>query len=182
MTTPTKRTKTSRLRGAAEPSAVPSPPPPAEVSPALPTLPAPPTEGPAQVPVDQAPPPATALPAGIDPHLVSMAFKPPVQEQSPPTIEEVAQVQQQSPVEDPPIAGTPFRLNDVVQVNDPSSRHYGCFFVVADARHGKLHGWYMMEGLKKEFITVPFGTVHYIGSAKVRTRVGCSPKWQSDNR
>lgn len=181
MTTPTKRTKNSRLRGAAEPSAVSSPPSAAEVPPALPTLPAPPTEGLAQVPVSEAPPPATALPPGIDPHLVSMAFKPPA-EAPPPTIEEVAAVQQQSPVEDPQIAGTPFRMNDVVQVNDPSSRHYGCFFVVADARHGKLHGWYMMEGLKKEFLTVPFGTVHYIGSAKVRTRVGTSPKWQSDNR
>lgn len=176
---PTKRTRNSRLRGAAEPPAV-APPPPHPTVGVTPAPPPPPVEQqPAQVHVDQAP----AAPSVLPPGLVGMALTVPAPAPAElPTVDDIAKVAAPAAPEDPQIAGTPFRMNDVVQVNEPGNRHYGVFFVVSDARHGKIHGWYMMEGLKKEFITMPVGSVHYIGSAKVRTRVGCSPKWLSDNR
>lgn len=81
-----------------------------------------------------------------------------------------------------PLIGTPFHVADVVQVKDPQSRHYGQFFTLGDIRHGKAHGFYMLEGTKKEFVTVPMEAIHFIGRAKVRARVACSPKWIADNQ
>ena len=80
-----------------------------------------------------------------------------------------------------PILGTPFHVCDVVQVNDQQSRHYGQFFTLGDIKHGKAHGFYIQEGTKKEFITVPVEAIHFIGRAKVRARVACSTKWIADH-
>ena len=80
------------------------------------------------------------------------------------------------------IPGSPFHLDDVVQVIDQGSRHYGQLFIIGDVKNGKAHGFYIAEGGKKEFITVPEGSVFYIGRPKVRAKVATSPKWISDHR
>lgn len=103
-----------------------------------------------------------------------------------PTVEEAAAARggKDTPV---PIVGCPFNQDDVLQVIDPQSRQYGMFFVLGDVRHGKAHGYYLQEGGKREFITIPLerdGNVclWFVGRSKVRSRVACSPKWISDNR
>ena len=58
------------------------------------------------------------------------------------------------PAAEPTLPNSPFRRHDVVQVLDMSSRHYGQFFMVGDVQHRKVHGYCMMPGGHKEFITI----------------------------
>ena len=85
------------------------------------------------------------------------------------------------PAAEPTLPNSPFRRHDVVQVLDMSSRHYGQFFMVGDVQHRKVHGYCMMPGGHKEFITIELQHCWYIGSAKIRSATPVSPKWISDN-
>lgn len=83
-----------------------------------------------------------------------------------------------------PILGTPFNVCDIVQVilvPEQPSRYVGMCFILGDIKHGKAHGFYFHESGKKEFLTVPENQIYFIGRAKVRARVNCSPKWIADN-
>lgn len=72
--------------------------------------------------------------------------------------------------------------HDVVQVVDKDNRHWGQFIIVGDVLRGRVHGFYLTEGRKKEFITVDEVHCHFVGKSKVRSQQPCSPKWISDNR
>lgn len=80
-----------------------------------------------------------------------------------------------------PIVGTDFCKHDVVQVIDATSRLLGVFFILGDIKRGKAHGYYMLEGQKKEFVTVPVQHIWHIGTAKIRAQTVVSEKWKSDN-
>jgi hypothetical protein len=82
----------------------------------------------------------------------------------------------------PTLPNSPFSRHDVVQITDPTSRHYGQFFIVGDVQFHKVHGYYMAPGLQKEHVTIDHHHCFYIGSAKVRSANPCSPKWISDHR
>ena len=90
------------------------------------------------------------------------------------------------PPPQPPLAdelpGSPFKRHDVVQILDRNSRLYGAFFIIGDVLRGRAHGYFLSEGLKKEFVTVEVAHCWYVGSSKVRSQVSCSAKWISDNR
>lgn len=59
--------------------------------------------------------------------------------------------------------------------------------MVGDHILNKVHGYYLVEGMKKEYITVDLQQCLFIGrqtpgSGAVRSSQPCSPKWISDNR
>lgn len=86
------------------------------------------------------------------------------------------------PPEKPPQTERALEKYDVVQVIDTTSRHYGVFFTVGDKAHRKVHGYMLVEGGKKEFLTISEDFVWWVGTAKVRAAKCCSDKWLSDNR
>lgn len=59
--------------------------------------------------------------------------------------------------------------------------------MVGDHILNKVHGYYLVEGGKKEYITVDLQHCLFIGrpiagSGGVRSTQPCSPKWIADNR
>jgi len=80
------------------------------------------------------------------------------------------------------IPGSDLSKHDVVQIADQGSRTHGMFFMVGDVFRTKVHGYYILEGSKKEFITVDRDKVVIIGPSKVRAEKSCSDKWISDHR
>lgn len=122
------------------------------------------------------------VPATIPPAVVSVAAapspRPAVILREPGT---APATQPATPPAEPTLPNSPFRRHDVVQVLDTSSRHYGQFFSVGDVQHKKVHGYCMMPGGHKEFITIELAHCWYIGSAKIRSATPVSPKWISDN-
>lgn len=78
------------------------------------------------------------------------------------------------------LAGCKFQRFDAVQIVNQGLRTYGLFFIVADFRQGKVHGFHLTEGSKKEFITVAESDCAYVGASRVRSNNPCSPKWLSD--
>ena len=97
-------------------------------------------------------------------------------------VPETAPIVAAPPVPEPSLPNSPFKLHDVVQITDKSSRHYGQFFTVGDVSRNKVHGYYMMEGMKKDYVTIEMQHCFYIGTAKVRSANPASPKWLSDKR
>jgi len=75
--------------------------------------------------------------------------------------------------------GNAISENDVVQVAEPGSRHYGQMFIVGGLRDGKVHGHYIISG-RVEYITIPEPECERIGPSKVRSRRACSPRWESN--
>lgn len=77
--------------------------------------------------------------------------------------------------------------NDVVQIMNRESRLYGILFIVGDVDRERVHGFYLLQGGKKEFVTVNISELVHdnriavIGEARVRTRESCSSKWLMDH-
>jgi len=171
-TIPTTRSRTSRRRPAPEVQRPPEAHPAAEVPPSPPAAGAP---APALAVPDPAPPAPISAPAATTTEVPTP--KPP-----PPLVEVAAAPSIPSIL---PLPGSPFHQHDVVQVLDRSSRHYGQFFMVGDVRYNKVHGYYLTEGLHKDYITVDIQYCLFIGSPKagsgaVRSAQPCSPKWLAD--
>jgi hypothetical protein len=78
-------------------------------------------------------------------------------------------------------AGTPLpvtpQIHDVVQVNNPNSEHFGVLFQIGDINEGKLHGFIMHTGGRKEFVTVGVGEVIVVGIARMRSKQPVSEQW-----
>lgn len=79
-----------------------------------------------------------------------------------------------------PIPNSPFHQHDVVQIQDPVSRHYGGFFAVGDVFRERVHGYFMAEGRQKQFVTIELRYCWFIGTAKIRSQAPCSPHWVSE--
>jgi len=75
-----------------------------------------------------------------------------------------------------------FAPYDVVQVYNNESRYYGVLFQVGEMKEGSVHGYFLKEGGKREFITVKAGEIKLIGESRVRLRQPCSGKWLSEHR
>lgn len=85
------------------------------------------------------------------------------------------------PVEPSP-SWVPIQSNDVVQINNPQNRLYGALFTVADIKNRRVHGYQLMAGGKHEYITANEDECYRVGQSKVRSRNGCSSKWNAENR
>lgn len=70
----------------------------------------------------------------------------------------------------------------VVQVSNPASQYYGILFIVGDVRAGKAHGFHMLAGGKKEFVTVGIEECFPIGVSKVRSKDPTSPQWKQEHK
>lgn len=77
----------------------------------------------------------------------------------------------------------PLRLRqyDVVQVYDRESNHYGVIFQVGDVRGTQVHGYYFQPRGEKVYVTFKMDQLRLIGTARVRSKSCCSPKWVSDH-
>lgn len=131
-------------------------------------------------PVAAVAPPNLELPPPAPPPVVQIVIPEPP---PPPTPPASAASASDPPLQ--PIVGTPFHVDDVVQVVDRQSRHCGIFFTLGDVKNGKAHGYRMEPGQKKEFITEPVSGLLFIKSAtkgQVVAREKVSPKWHSDHR
>lgn len=76
----------------------------------------------------------------------------------------------------------PIQSNDVVQVNNKENKFYGTLFTVADIRGQRVHGYQLGAGGKHEYITVNEDECWKVGPSKVRSRNGCSSKWNAENK
>lgn len=72
--------------------------------------------------------------------------------------------------------------HDVVQILSKTGRNFGMLMVVGDVVRGRAHGYCLMEGGKKEYVTVDEKDCWFIGKSKIRSQNPCSPKWIADNR
>lgn len=81
-----------------------------------------------------------------------------------------------------PFPGSQFAAGDVVQILDKNSRNYGMFFTIGCQHLHKLHGYIILEGRKKEYVTVDYRHVAPIGRSKVRSEKTCSDRWLADHR
>lgn len=90
------------------------------------------------------------------------------------------------PPADPPVvaiaAPRAFKPYDVVQVYGKESRHYGVLLTVGDVKQGSLHGYILMEGGRREFLTVKVEEVVLIGESRVRLKIPCSGQWLAEHR
>jgi hypothetical protein len=77
---------------------------------------------------------------------------------------------------------SPVLGGDVVQVNNPQNKLYGTLFTVGDVQNHKVHGYQLSAGGKHEYFTVDEQECFRIGPSKVRSRNGCSVKWNAENR
>jgi hypothetical protein len=69
----------------------------------------------------------------------------------------------------------------VVQVVNKTSPYFGVMFQIGDMQQGKAHGFYMLPGGRKEFVTVGLEECWPIGVAKIRSKEPCSYQWQQEN-
>jgi hypothetical protein len=72
--------------------------------------------------------------------------------------------------------------NDIVQVTNNESKHYGTLFIVGDVRNRKVHGYSLLELGKHSYFTVGEDEVTKVGVSKVRSRKSVNERWQQDYR
>lgn len=127
------------------------------------------------------PQPATETPAALPdiPPMPDPAFTPP---QAPPLV----------PPKSPPIFHPPEGddipdINDVVQIVNRESKLYGIAFIIGDIQNERIHGFYIMPGGKKEYVTVTINDISnehgiaVVGKTKVKSHTPCSQKWNQEH-
>lgn len=78
--------------------------------------------------------------------------------------------------------------NDVVQIVSRESRLYGMTFIVGDVKGDKVHGFYLMPGGRKEYVTVSMADLTndkglaVIGITRVKSLTPVSEKWKQDHK
>mgnify|MGYP001571680182 FL=1 len=72
-------------------------------------------------------------------------------------------------------------VHAVVQVTNPTSPFYGVLFQIGDMQGGKVHGFHMMSGGRREYVTVEIHECFLIGMSKVRSKEPCSPQWKQEH-
>lgn len=75
-----------------------------------------------------------------------------------------------------------FDVHDVVQVVNPNSPFFGVLFQIGDMQTGQVHGFHMMSGGKREYVTVGTDECKMIGPSKVRSKDPTSPQWKMDHK
>jgi hypothetical protein len=103
----------------------------------------------------------------------------PITEQELPSIEDAIR----PPLPDepkPPALG--IFVHAVVQVFNPSSPFYGVLFIIGDVKDGRVHGFHMLAGGKKEYVTVGTEECFPIGVSKARSKAPCSPQWMEEHK
>lgn len=78
--------------------------------------------------------------------------------------------------------------NDIVQIVSRESRLYGMTFIVGDVKGDKVHGFYLMPGGRKEYVTVSMADLTndkglaVIGITRVKSLTPVSEKWKQDHK
>lgn len=96
-----------------------------------------------------------------------------------PTVDEVFAEKQSS---DPNPIPPSIVVHAVVQVFNPTSPYYGVLFQVGDMQQGKAHGFHMMSGGRREYVTVGIDECWPIGMSKTRSRNPVSPQWEQEHK
>ncbi len=68
-------------------------------------------------------------------------------------------------------------VNDLVQVVNAKSPQYGMTFVLGALLEGKAHGFLILQGPKKEYVTTEEIDLHSYGESQVKSRNPVSPEW-----
>jgi len=71
-------------------------------------------------------------------------------------------------------------IHDVVQVTNPNSAYYGVLFQAGDIQKGLVHGFHMISGGRREYVTVGVDECKLIGPSKVRSKDPTSPLWKQE--
>ena len=65
----------------------------------------------------------------------------------------------------------------VVQITEPSDPNFGMTFQVGDVQGEEVHGWLLIPGPDKVFVTAVKKNITTIGKGKLRSNSPCSPEW-----
>lgn len=65
---------------------------------------------------------------------------------------------------------------------NPTSPYYGVLFSIGDMQQGKAHGFHMLSGGRKEFVTVGLEECWPIGVSKIRSKEPVSPQWAIEHK
>ncbi len=87
---------------------------------------------------------------------------------------------QEAPAAPPPPPKDPcpgFEQFMLLQVVNPESNYFGVIFTIGAASETELHGYYIMPGKAKHFITVPLSDCKAVGVAEVKSKNPTSPEW-----
>lgn len=69
----------------------------------------------------------------------------------------------------------------VVQVVVSDDIAFGALFQVGDVKDDKVHGFFVIPGEPKQFITTKLANVKLVGKAHIGSHSPCSPEWISSS-
>lgn len=101
---------------------------------------------------------------------------------APDSLPSIEDAHQQRGQPEQPTGGVGIFINAVVQVFNPTSPYYGVLFIIGDIKGGKVHGFHMLAGGRKEYVTVGTEECFPIGVSKSRSKEPCSPQWKLEHK